>query len=430
MKQGDYVEIKTKDKEILAGLIMPSKEKNIISLKLDSGYNIGIEKNKISSSKLLKKESEKMQKKESSIITNPKLKTIAILHTGGTIASRVSYSTGAVSPSFSPGDLIEMFPELKDVANIKSKLIGNMFSEDLRFAHYNIMAKEIEKELQNVDGIILGHGTDTIAFTSCALAFALENLNKPVILVGAQRSSDRSSSDAAMNLLCAAQFIAKSSFNKVAVCMHENSSDEFCTILPACNIKKLHTSRRDAFKTVNSEPIARVAKNGEVSFFEKYNQKEPKEKLKLKLFKENLKIGILRSHPNLSKEEVKMFSKFNGLIIEGTGMGHTSINVVDKYTKENGLILNEIKKLAKKIPVFMSPQCIFGRVDMNVYDSGRKLIEAGVLGNYNNMTLEAAFIKLAWLLSNYTKREVNTLISENMHGELSPRIIYKEDIFK
>src|SRR3989344_5084009 len=293
MKQGDYVEIKTKDKEILAGLIMPSKEKNIISLKLDSGYNIGIEKNKISSSKLLKKESEKMQKKESSIITNPKLKTIAILHTGGTIASRVSYSTGAVSPSFSPGDLIEMFPELKDVANIKSKLIGNMFSEDLRFAHYNIMAKEIEKELQNVDGIILGHGTDTIAFTSCALAFALENLNKPVILVGAQRSSDRSSSDAAMNLLCAAQFIAKSSFNKVAVCMHENSSDEFCTILPACNIKQLHTSRRDAFKTVNSEPIARVAKNGEVSFFEKYNQKEPKEKLKLKLFKENLKIGIL-----------------------------------------------------------------------------------------------------------------------------------------
>ena len=78
----------------------------------------------------------------------------------------------------------------------------------------------------------------------------------------------------------------------------------------------------------------------------------------------------------------------------------------------------------------MSPQCIFGRVDMNVYDSGRKLIEAGVLGNYNNMTLEAAFIKLAWLLSNYTKREVNTLISENMHGELSPRIIYKEDILK
>ncbi|MBI2148663.1 Glu-tRNA(Gln) amidotransferase subunit GatD [Candidatus Woesearchaeota archaeon] len=431
MKPGSYVEIKTKTGEILKGIVMNTNDPKILSLKLDSGYNIGLDKKNILYMNELRKNQEIKPKQQEEIKINKNLKTIAILHTGGTVASKVSYATGAVFPSFSPTELINMFPELKTIANIKSRLIGNMFSEDIRFVHYNIIAKEIEKEIKaGVDGIIITHGTDTLAFTSLALSFTLENLNKPVILVGAQRSSDRPSTDAAMNLICAAQFITRSNFNEVGICMHGKSGDDFCYILPACKTKKLHTSRRDAFKAVNSNPIAKINKEGKIEFFQEYHKKEHKDKLKLKLFNDKLKLGILKAHPNLSKEEVKMFSKFNGLIIEGTGLGHLPINKIDKNTKENELILKELNKLAKKIPVVMTSQCIFGRVNMNVYDTGRKLQDSGVLGNYSDMTLEAAFIKLAWLLSNYKKNQIKDLINNNFRGEISKRVTYEENLFR
>ncbi len=429
MKPGTNVEIETKDKQVIKGLVMNSSDSSMITIKLNSGYNMGINKKNISKIKEIKVKKEDKKVKKEAVEFNKNLKTISVLHCGGTIASKVSYETGAVSPSFSPNDLLMMFPELRSIVNIKSKLITNIFSEDTRFRHYNLIAKEIEKEIKSgVDGIIVTHGTDTLAYSSCALAFILENLSKPVILVGSQRSSDRPSSDAAMNLLCAVQFIAKSDFNDIAICMHSKSEDEYCDILPACKSKKLHSSRRDAFKAVNGNAIAKVNKEGNIEFSQFY-KKTPRESLNLRLFKENIKIGILKAHPNLFPEEIRNYSKFNGLIIEGTGLGHLSINKSDNTTKENEDIFNELKKLAKKIPVVMTSQCIFGRVNMNVYDTGRKLQQIGVLGNNSDMTLEATFIKLAWLLSNYKKiSDINNLFNKNLRGELSSRSTY-EDVF-
>ena len=423
----NYIEVKTKKKDVLKGIILPSSDKNILSLKLDSGYNVGLDKKNIIYIKKLKKEKQVKIEIKENIKQNNSFKTITILHCGGTVASRVNYSTGAVSPSYDPQDLIRMFPELTKFANIKSRLVSNMFSGDMRFGHYNVLAKEIQKELNNCDGIILTHGTDTLAFTSTALAFSLENLNKPVILIGAQRSSDRPSTDAAMNLLCAINIITNSNFNEVGICMHGESSDDFCYLLPACKTKKLHTSRRDAFKAVNTEALAKISKEGKAEFLSNYHKKEHKDKLKLKLFNENLKIGILKAHPNLFREEIKMFSKFNGLIIEGTGLGHLSVNKIDNITKENEFILKEIKNLTKKIPVVMTTQCIFGRVNMNVYSYGRKLQEIGVIGNYSDILPETAFIKLAWILSNYKKIQIKELFKTNLRGELSPRTKYEEE---
>lgn len=429
MNIGSYVEVETKSGDLLKGLIMQSNDSNVLSLKLDSGYNIGLDRKNIKKIKGLKKEKQKVVKQKEEVKFDDNLKTITILHTGGTVASRVDYNSGAVSPSFTPQDILSMFPELKNIVNIKSKLISNMWSGDMRFSHYNLMAKEIEKELKSsVDGIIVTHGTDTLAFSACAMSFALENLDKPVIFVGAQRSSDRPSSDAAMNLLCAVYFIAKTNFSDVAICMHSKSGDEFCDILPSCKTKKLHTSRRDAFKVVNGNLIARVSKSGNVEFLQTYKNKEYRDKLNLKLFNKNLKIGILKAHPSMWKEEVRNYSKFHGLIIEGTGLGHLNVNKIDNETSENELVYNEIKKLAKNIPVVMASQCIFGRVNMNVYQYGRKLQQAGVLGNMLDMTLEAAFIKLTWLLSNYKKRkDVEELFVKNLRGEISSRVIYEEE---
>jgi glutamyl-tRNA(Gln) amidotransferase subunit D len=345
-----------------------------------------------------------------------KMKKISILHTGGTIASKVDKETGGVSAKFSEKDMLKLYPEIKTIANINSRLVANMFSEDMNFNHYNLLAEEIQKEIKKgTEGIVITHGTDTLHYTSAALAFILENLPIPVILVGAQRSSDRGSSDATLNLLCALNFIAQTSFQGVAICMHETMDDNACLILPGTKSRKIHSSRRDAFKSINTKPIARVTKQGNVGFIEKINKVENK-KLELKLFDPKIKVGILKTHPNLSVEEVKFYSKFDGLIIEGTGLGHLPINKIDKFTNED--VLNEIKKL--KIPIVMTSQCIFGRINMNVYSTGRKLLDANVLGNELDMTTETAFIKLAWLLSNH-KEEIPSLIKQNLRGEISSR---------
>lgn len=416
MKQGDYVVVKTTSDEI-KGILMPSKKSEKIVLKLGSGYNVSIDKKDVKAIKYLEKE--KILKKEKTKITfREDLKKITILHTGGTFASRVDYNTGAVSASFTPEDLIEMFPEIKDLANIKSRLVRNMFSEDMNFNHYNLIAKEIASE--NCDGIVITHGTDTIHYTAAALTFILQNLNIPVIVTGAQRSSDRGSSDAFLNLVCTINFIVKTDFTGVAICMHENLNDESCLILPGLKTRKMHSSRRDAFKPVNSMPIARVNLK-DVEFFTDYTKKNNR-KLELKLFNPKLKVGIVKIHPGFNLEELKIYNKFDGLVIEGFGLGgHLPINKIDEFTEDNEKLYIALKKLAKKIPIVATTQTMYGRVNMNVYSSGVKLLEIGILGNYSDLTAEVSFIKLAWLLSNYSKDEVKRVYNSNIIGEINYR---------
>jgi glutamyl-tRNA(Gln) amidotransferase subunit D len=417
-KEGDFVEINT-GSEKLKGVIMPS-DKHKVVIKLDSGYNISFNRKKIKSVKFVKHLSKKVEKKER-ISKKRGLKNVVILHTGGTVASRVNYETGGVSAKFTPEEILEMFPEIKDIVNIESKLVRNMASENMRFAHYNILAKEIEKEVKKgIDGIIITHGTDTMHYTSAALSFILENLGIPVVLVGSQRSSDRGSSDAANNLINACNFIAKTDCFGVFICMHKSLDYNKSVILNGCKARKMHTSRRDAFKAINSKPIALID-NGKISLNIKLKDK-PKDPLKLMLFKENLKIGVVKAHPQMFLEELKCYEKFDGLVLEGTGLGHMPIEKIDSFTNENKKIFDYLKRLANKISIVMSSQTIFGRINMNVYGPGRKLQEIGIIGNFSDMTSEIAFIKLGWLLSNYPKKEVGKLFCENLRGEINERI--------
>jgi len=409
-KPGDLINIVTKD-DSFTGIYIPQKDEKFISIKLDNGYNIGIDKRKIKEIKVIKEYKE--EKREIPKTKQKKgLKKISILHTGGTIASKVDYKTGAVTAKFTPEELLEMFPELKDIANIDSRLIANIMSENMNFSHYNLMAKEIEKEInKGADGIIITHGTDTMHYSSAALSFILEDLSIPVILVGAQRSSDRGSSDASLNLISAVYFIANSDFAEVAICMHENIDDENCLILPGLKSRKMHSSRRDAFRTVNTIPFAIVnTENKSIKFLRKEYNARSNKKLRLKLFDEKIKVGILKSHPHMYPEEFLSYKDFDGLVIEGTGLGHIPTD------KE---ILEAVKKI--KAVMVMAPQTIYGRLQMNVYSTGREIQGLGILGNYSDMTPETTFIKLAWLLSNYKKEEVKELITKNLRGEISER---------
>lgn len=226
-----------------------------------------------------------------------------------------------------------------------------------------------------------------------------------------------------MNLICACKFIATTDFADVAICMHKNVEDKKCVILPATKTRKMHTSRRDAFKPIDTQPWAEVDYDtNNVYFINKDHKKRADRKLKLKLIKEKLKIGLLKVHTNMYAKEIEAYKGFDGLVIEGTGLGHAPITKSDEYTKENAKIFEAIKRLAKKTVIVMAPQTIYGRLQMNVYSPGRKIQEIGVLGNGSDMTPETTFIKLAWLLSNYKKEQVKELITKDLRGEISTKI--------
>jgi glutamyl-tRNA(Gln) amidotransferase subunit D len=416
---GDKVNVVC-DNEELIGVLMPNKETDSVVIKLNSGYNIGIDKNRVKKTEVIEK-AKLRTKKESKIKNQKNKKKIMILHTGGTIASKVDYSSGGVIAQFSPADLIEMVPEIGDIVNIDTELVANMMSEDICFKDYQKLAKAIKKHIENgIDGIIIGHGTDTLAYTSSALSFMLEGINLPVILVGSQRSSDRGSSDARINLICASIFINQTDFAGVAICMHNSTNDNKCAILPATKTRKMHTSRRDAFKAVNDTPIAVVDYNSRKIEYLKsdYSKKSEYNKLVLRdKFNEN--VGLLKTHTNMKSDIFEFFTKnYEGFCFEATGLGQAPTNLGDENLKNYELL----KKFTQKNGiVVLTSQCIFGRVHPTVYTNCRRLSSIGIV-YCEDMLPETAFIKLAWLLGNYKdKKEVKKLMITNLRGELVNR---------
>lgn len=422
---GDRARVVTK-KRTEEGILMPGSDKNIVLLKLDSGYNVGFDKKDVSKIVTLTKAAAK-KKTAAKITKEPHLPTIAIFHTGGTIASKVDYRTGGVATDFSPEELLALFPELQDIANVESELIAQMWSDDLRFAHFSLIAKAIERQVKKgVKGIIIGMGTDNLAVASAALSFIVEQSPVPVLFVGAQRSSDRGSSDAAMNLICAAEFITKTYFGGVAICMHQSASDKNCLILPGTKTYKLHSSRRDAFKAINDGPIARIDyKTREIKYLRNdYSKRVGKLVLKPKMEE---KVGLLKIHINMFPEQFSFFKGYKGLIIEGTGLGHTPGQVPNKESAIHKRIYPAIKKLIDSgCVVVMATQCLFGGVNMNVYDKGRDLLDLGVIPG-KDMLANTALVKLSWLLGNYSGEESKKLMTQNIRGEINGRLVYEED---
>lgn len=418
VEEGDSVSVKA-GKHENEGIVLPSAEEDKLVLKLNSGYNVGFNVKDVKGIKLVAKK-KKVSVEEEEVKKNPKLPTIAILHTGGTIASKVDYETGGVVPLFNANDLLKMVPELKEIANLECKTVSNIFSEDMRFTYYTKLAEAIEKELddKDIEGIIVTHGTDTMAYTSAVVNFMFEKLNKPILFVGTQRSSDRPSSEVAMNLVCAVKFIAESDFAEVGICMHDTVSDDNCVILPGTKTRKMHSSRRDAFKPVNASEIALVNyKTGKTEFSVKEFGKKNSGNAILKEKLEE-KVGLLKTHPNLLPEEIDFFreKKFKGLIIEGTGFGHIPINNEDNAGNVKALQ----KLIGSGCVVGMTSQCIFGRANSGVYATGRKLRDYGII-YCEDMLPETAFVKLAWLLGNYKLEEVKKLLAENLRGEITQR---------
>ena len=426
LKPGNRIKIK-KGKEEYEGILMPRiglGDRTSIVVKLENGYNIGVKYEKelkVKKSGSGARISFKPAKVE--ITKDPSKPTVSVLGCGGTIASRVEYTTGAVFPAFSPDDLILSFPELKEISNIRGRKLFDLFSEDMAPTHWQIVAREVEKEIKSKsDGIVLMHGTDTMHFTAAALSFMLQNPPVPVVLVGAQRSSDRGSSDNAMNLVCGALVAGKSDIAEVGVCMHGTTNDDYCLFHPGCKVRKLHSSRRDAFRSVNALPFAKVwYEKREIELLRTDFKKRDDGRLVLD-DKINPRVGLFYTYPGIEPKVLEaLVDFFDGVVIAGTGLGHVPSNPSDDKLAKS--LIPSIKLIIESgIPVVIAPQTIYGRLNLNVYEAGRLLNEIGVIGNGCDWTPECALVKLMWALGHTKNLEkVREMMLKNIAGEITER---------
>src|SRR6266852_7200553 len=284
---GSIIRITTKLGAVFEGTLFPRSEytdPNHIVLKLKNGYNVGIHYDKTEKIEVIGEGPKPHFTKPPSPPKHPGLPRVAVISTGGTIASRVDYRTGAVQPALTAADLASVVPQLSSIAEIDTHILFSEYSENIGPTHWKGMAEEVAKRLANgAEGVVISHGTDTLHYTSAALSFALANIPVPVLLVGAQRSSDRPSSDAASNLTWAVALAARADMATIGVAMHRDLSDHVIVAHQGTRVRKCHTSRRDAFKSVNSDPLATyVLKTGQIELGKGIAKRDKSRKLALK----------------------------------------------------------------------------------------------------------------------------------------------------
>lgn len=382
---------------------------SIITLKLPTGYNIGVLVDESTEVKLVSKREAKVQKKQI-LPRDPGKKDVAVISTGGTIASYVDYRTGAVHPAISAEELVFSVPELLDLANVRAKVLYSILSENMKVSHWQGLARAIADELNSgAVGVIVPHGTDTMGFTSAALAFMLRNLTGPVICVGAQRSSDRPSSDAIMNLLSATRLCIDSDLGEVVVLMHGETSDTYMLAHRGTKVRKMHSSRRDAFRSINAEPIARV--DGNKIFFLSGYKKRSEGPVQLRDRMDG-RASMLHFYPGFEAEHFDLIAgNVRGIVVAGTGLGHVSEDIIGSVRRavQNG------------VHIYVTTQCLQGTVNLNVYSTGRDMIAAGAVP-LGDMLPETAYVKLMWAMGQAEDaEEVRKLMLTNIAGEFTDR---------
>ncbi|MBE9480475.1 MAG: Glu-tRNA(Gln) amidotransferase subunit GatD [Bacteroidetes bacterium] len=401
------------------GTILPRAEndddKHIV-MKIPTGYNVGIDIATIKTMKETgyKKASYKIPEKEFPFTKGlPKVK---LFGTGGTIASRLDYRTGAVIPAFSPGELYGAVPELADICNLETEKVFAVFSENMGPKQYIALAKAIGKEIENgIDGIVIGHGTDTLHHTGAVLTFMVQNSPVPIVLVGSQRSSDRPSSDAALNLMHAMHAAGHSDIAEVMVCMFGPTSDEYGLLHKGTRVRKMHSSYRSTFRTIGDTPIAMVSRKEITPIKTNYNHRRKDRNVKILPYFSD-KVSMLYYYPGMKPDMLDSLvdAGYKGIIIIGTGLGHVNKELYPAIERAH----------AKGVHMFMTLQTIWGYVHMFVYDTGRDMMAKGIIPA-GNMLPEVAFIKLGWVLGQTDDpQEVKKMMLTPINDEITDREPY------
>jgi glutamyl-tRNA(Gln) amidotransferase subunit D len=401
------------------GVLLPRSENDDdrhIVIKLDTGYNIGISVDTIQDMKEFNFKEIQYKIPEKEFPTSKEKHNVKLLGTGGTIASRLDYRTGAVIPAFSPGELYGAVPELADICNLSTEKLFAVFSENMGPDQYKVLAKSIGEEIKKgTHGIIIGHGTDTMSHTSAALSFMVQNSPIPIVMVGSQRSSDRPSSDAALNLIHAAKTASDSDIAEVMVCMFGPTSDEYGLLHRGTRVRKMHSSYRSTFRTIGDIPLAMVNRQKITPLRTDYNHRRSDSKVTITpVFEE--RVSLLYYYPNMNPDIIDAMIDlgYKGIVIAGTGLGHV-----------NKLLYPAIKRAAEKgVAIYMSVQTLWGYVNMFVYDTGRDLMTMGIIPA-ENMLPEVAYIKLGWALGQTSDlSKVKEIMLTPICGEITEREPY------
>ncbi len=419
------------------GLVLPPASKGHISIKLDNGYNVSYPAEDLLEWEPLPTDDQPEPSELNAPEADTALPRIRLIHTGGTIASKVDYATGAVEAKFEPEEMLDAIPELANIARLDAVKIGNMFSDDIRPQHWNIISDACAQAFEDgCRGVVVAHGTDTLHITSSALSFAFAGRGTrpagPIVMVGSQRSSDRVDSDSTENLLAAVHWAAHGPLTNGdagdagGVVIHHTQSDVVMAVHSGLAVRKMHSSRRDAFHSVNGQPLATLSmasKGFTITAAPWYDeaQKEASKRpgaTRPTSYEAGQRIAQFIAGPWLHAEQVEavVSTGVQGVVFHGTGLGHLPIDDPQNDAPENALLWRILTRCVnRELPVVIVNQCIHGHVDMNVYSKGRKQQAMGLLGHGVSSTPEAMTAKLHWVLSQ--NMNIKEALSSNLCGE-------------
>jgi glutamyl-tRNA(Gln) amidotransferase subunit D len=398
------------------GVILPRSETFDdlhVVLKLKTGYNVGIHVDRIESIEELGFKEAVYRIPEKAFPVTPDLPNVTLLGTGGTIASRLDYRTGAVIPAFTPGELYGAVPELAELCNLTTKKIFGVFSENMSWVEYVTLAEAVGEAIEGgADGVVIGHGTDTMGHTASVLSFMVQNSPVPVVVVGSQRSSDRPSSDAALNLIHAVSAAARGDIAEVQICMFGPTSDHYGLLHRGTRCRKMHSSYRSTFRTIGDVPLSVVDRDGFTTINPDYLPRDHSRKVRIDTLHDD-RVTILYYYPGMKPDLVDALVEkgYRGIVIAGTGLGHV-----------NKPLFPALKRaIDQGVHVVMTVQTLWGFAQMYVYDTGRDLLKLGVVP-LDNMLPETALMKLGWVLGHTDKHdEVMAMMRNPINHEITER---------
>jgi len=415
LPNGQRVEVRSSDGTTWIGRVVPSDGfhgERVLVLKLESGYNVGIRLDRTAILTPLPPDTENSEVPPvEDPGPSPSGPIVALLTTGGTIASRVDYTTGGVRPVQSTSEILSFYPELTQKGPIRVVPVMDCLSENIVPSDWATIAQEVVHAFEDeARGVVVAHGTDTLGYTAAALSFLLVDLPGPVVLVGAQRSPDRPSSDGPSNLTAAVAVAREGNFGEVVVLMHAGLSDHRFAIHRGTRVRKMHSTRRDSFQSRNG-PVLGLWADGSLTLTGAVRPRSagpPKVTGPL----DTTGGALLWMYPGLSPERAAHACEgMRGIVLAGTGLGHTPESHLPwiRAAVDRGTV------------VVMTTQCLEGRVDPYVYATGRELLRIGVL-YLEDMLPETAYAKLLWALGqSHDPEEIRRLMTTNRAGEISLR---------
>ncbi|MDP6899967.1 MAG: Glu-tRNA(Gln) amidotransferase subunit GatD [Candidatus Thalassarchaeaceae archaeon] len=418
------------------GYLLSPASPGHVTVKLDNGYNVTFAEDEVSTITPLGGTATTSESLNADIVEDSELPEVWILHTGGTIASKVDYVTGAVTARFEPEELLDAVPELAQHARIRTVKLGNMWSDDIRSRHWNLMMASTKEAFDaGAAGVVITHGTDTMHYSAAAAAFSWAgNGERPpgrIVFTGSQRSSDRGSTDGTENLLAAVHWAAHGPAptgeqgDASVIVMHANSDDGVCSVLPGCASRKFHSSRRDAFQGINANPIGKIiVSRGGNCTIETATSTPTRPVASAPLnFSDDVRILQLMAGAHMFADQIEFANSagYDAILLHGTGLGHLPIENPNGDSPENDSMLSAVKDFCGNGGIaVMVTQCIHGPIHMDVYSKGRDQQALGILGNQATTSPDAALIKLHFLLSNNV--DIETGWASNLCGENVPSI--------